>query len=290
MINKKIRNRIIKIIVTNISLIILVVIGTELLASSIFDHFNYYYPPEYFSINNDFRYPAIYPESEGKKDIVIAGCSFTYGDKLNTNEIFSSILSNFTHRNVYNIGLSGGSPRDILYILNNTEILNKLIINKTNIEYFIYTYIYDHKRRLYSNTRPTVPFFIPIKNYKKLQYIYLPLLINHSYIINYINYFLYNKGFFVNKNKLFKLYMQEIKNKIKSVCKSSEFIILVYDYEVSDIQMFTELEKAGFKVIYLDKILNFNINDDQYQVPDKFHPNAKAWQVIVPALAKELNL
>ncbi len=252
-------------------------------------------PYIYFN-RKDFRPPALYLNSQNsqtydKKSIIIAGCSFAYGDFLENTEAFHSQLSKYTHRNVFNLGLSGGSTREILYILKNKNILNNLVDNPNNVEYFIYIYIDDHKKRLYSNVRPLVPSFISIKNYKKLQYINIPLFINHSYLIRYINKFLYHKGFFINQNKLFKLYMKETKDKLKTNLKNSEFLILVYEYNPTykEMKMFKELEKDGFKIIYLDKILNVNIHDKKYKLEDG-HPNAKAWEVIVPALAKELNL
>lgn len=225
-----------------------------------------------------------------KDDIVVSGCSFAFGDKLTNEQAVHSQLSKYTHRNVFNIALSGGSPRELLYILSNDKILNSLISDKTSVKDFIYIYISDSKSRLYRNVRPIVPFYIATNGYKKLQYSNVPNYINHSFLLRYINIFLYNNGFLKNKNKLFNLYMNEINNKIKNNFKNAKFIILVYNYNKDDIEMFKELETNGIKIIYLYRIVKVNIDDEKYKLDDNFHPNAKAWEVIVPALAKELNL
>ena len=106
-----------------------------------------YKSPPYTEAN--FR--PIYNKKSTKGDIVLFGCSYTYGFGLNDNETFSYILSNFTNRMVYNLGISSSSPREILYLLRDRNFLSKFIKNNDNIEYVIYTFTTDHLRRLYYN-------------------------------------------------------------------------------------------------------------------------------------------
>ena len=241
--------------------------------------------------DDEFRPPALYylnniPLNKNKKDIVLLGCSFTYGDLLENENAFHSQLSKYIHRNVYNLGLSASSPREILYIFNNPEILDKLIDKSDNIEYFIYTYIIDHKRRLYSNLRPLSPFYISDKDYKRLIYLELPSWLNHLYTIRYINTILFDNNYYKNNSLLFNLYMREINQKIKSDFKKAKFVIFVY--EDDNTLDWEKLKKEGIIVIQRSD-LNLDLEDSKYKVSDG-HPSAKAWQVIVPALAKELNL
>ncbi len=245
-------------------------------------------PSALYYIKSSYTNPVL--RKQTKDDIILSGCSFTYGDKLTNEQSVHSQLSKYAHRNVFNIALSGGSPREILYILSNDTILNSLISDKTSVKDFIYIYIPDHKSRLYRNVRPIVPFYIASNRYKTLQFVYIPNFLDHSFLLRYINIFLYNNGFLKNKNKLFNLYMNEINNKIKNNFKNAKFTILVYNYDEDDIGMFKKLEKNGIKIIYLYRIVKVNIDDEKYKLDDKFHPNAKAWEVIVPALAKELKL
>ncbi len=248
--------------------------------------------------SNEFRMPSIISVSKTNKNIVTAGCSFAYGAGLNDNETFSAVLSKYTHSNVYNIAIPGASPRELLYILRNPELLDKLIPPK-NIQYFIYVYIYDHKRRLYSNMRPIVPFFKTVKYnnlspknpeqyYTGLKFIKIPNTINSFYTIKYINNFLYNHQYFKNSNILLNMYIKEIHKEIKKNFGDTKFVIFVYNNEGNE--NFQELENDGIIIIKSSDILKENLNDLKYKIYDKEHPNAKAWEVIVPAFAKELNL
>ena len=52
-----------------------------------------------------------------------------------------------------------------------------------------------------------------------------------------------------------------------------------------------KLEKEGIIIVKVKDIANIDVKSPEYTIsPKDFHPNAKAWQVIVPVLAKELNL
>ncbi len=257
-----------------------------------FSKFNliYFSPPPY-----GFREPAIYKSSvdsknkHKKRDIIIAGCSFTYGVGLKNEEAFHSVLSNYTKRSVYNWGLPGGSPREILYILRNTDVLYTLIPKDSKPEYFIYTNMSEHYKRLYSNYRNRVPVFIAKNNYTELQYYNQPAWLNKLYIIRQITYTLYDWGIFKNDKKLFKLYMDEIYKELKNRFGDIKFVIFLYQNDNNEI--FKELEKEGIIVIKAKDILNVDLNELEYLISNRdTHPNAKAWQDIVPALAKELNL
>ncbi len=290
--------KIVKIIFYNTLLLIIGFIILEILSTNYnekicmrFDGHKYFSKtPEfkYFSLF-EFRKPSLIfslPPSN-KHDIVVAGCSFTYGDSLNDDETFSSVLSKFTNRNVYNIGISGGSPREILYILRNKNILNKLVDNPNNVEYFIYVFIGDHTNRLYYCNRPSAPFFLPIKNYTQLKYLEIPTMLTCSNLENYINLFLTYNRFYKNQNKLYELYIKEIKKEIENKFPGTKFIILTYEPMEEDIKC--HLTDDGIKIIDV-QTFDKKLNTLEYKIPNDVHPNAKAWQVIVPALAKELNL
>ncbi len=228
----------------------------------------------------------------GKKgSIILMGCSFTYGIYINDNETFSWQLSKYTKRNVYNLGLPGGSPREMLDMFRTNKIYD-FDIDKNNIEYVIYTYIWDHQIRLYSNLRPLVP------NFK--------LTKDNKLIAQKIHW--WDKTFFVTDFKRFKffhfdkkhsfdlfiVYMkeinQEILKKLKYKNTPTKFIILVYYQPDGEELDFEKLNHENFKVIKVKDLIGKEISDDSNFRTFDNHPNAKAWQVIVPALAKELNL
>ncbi len=250
---------------------------------------------EYFK-DNEFRKESNFYNStnivDSKSPIIVMGCSYTYGDYLNNNETFSAILSKNTKRTVFNLGLSGGSPREMLYILRNSQIRNERLKNNKNFEYVIYTYITDHRySRLYTNLRNVSPNFRKTKNntleYHKILYNSYTRRLFTQMIIKYSSS--HNK----NSANLFYTYMSEINKEIHKHFNNngevSKFVILVYEQD-SNID-WKALEKQGIIVINLKEIVDVDLfTHEKYTLDDKFHPNAEAWNLIVPSLAKKLNL
>ena len=248
-----------------------------------------------FLHEDDFRAPQGLQYNKNNKEsssIVLLGCSFTHGYGLKDNETFSYFLSEQTKRPVYNLGVIGAGQREALYILRSPKIRSSLIPRNDNIKYFIYTYIPAHKHRLYRNNRIHVPNFKYDKSYTKLKY-YKDYLNNKTCLVpelmNLYSIYLFNneKAF-----KLIKLYFKQIKKIIdkdyKNYDEPTKLIILIY--VVDDGYNWKELEEENIKIINLKSILNVNLRDAEYTIDDAGHPNAKAWEVIVPALVKELNL
>lgn len=248
-------------------------------------------PVKNYIFDYGFRKPALVNKSD-KGGILLLGCSFTYGQFLEDKETFHRILSKQTNRSVYNLGIAGGSPREILYMLRNSDDLEKLIQNK-NIEYVIYTYINDQERRLYTSIRDIVPSFKEVHNKKGLEYSPAQQLLSTSYLYrNCTN--LYYK-YFVNEKEsfdLFCLYMKEINKEIKKLFgQDTKFIIFIYpDYNPKNIKEWEKLNEDNMLILNITPKLDFTEKIYPYKIPNDDHPNAKAWQVIVPMLVKELNL
>lgn len=94
----------------------------------------YYFRKDYkiFCSKNDFREPSC-GKFYKNKNMIIAGCSYTYGDCLDYKDTLGVVLTEYLKDyKVYNIGLSGASPRETLYILRNCdEFTNKVSCLKT---------------------------------------------------------------------------------------------------------------------------------------------------------------
>ncbi len=224
--------------------------------------------------------------------VILLGCSYNFGYYLKEKETFHYILAHYTKHPVYNLAIVGGSLRDSLYILRNNDLRTKLTNNTPFAKYFIYTYIPSHQKRLFSNFRIISPNFKPTNNYSELKY-FDDFFNNRTYIGYWYNFFAVDH--IINKEekfKLMKLYFKEINKEIKKYFKDgdkpSKLVIFVYS-DNSNFP-FEELEKDGIIIIRANKLLNINITNKEYMLPDGNHPNAKAWEVIVPVLAKELNL
>ncbi len=251
-------------------------------------------PVRYFS-TSEFRKPAglqYESESPDKSAIIIIGCSFPYGYTLKNEETFHYKLSEYTKRSVYNLSLIGGSPREILYMLRNENFLNSGLLKNRKAQYFIYINIPSHRNRLYANFRQFVPTFKPVNNNTRLKY-YRNFFNDRSFLYYQAMFFYTNH--LMNEKKAFndlKLYIKEInraiQNKFDNYNSPSKLVILVYgDFSNDD---WNELNDENIIVIKINDMLGFDIMDTKYTIGDNMHPNAKAWEVIVPALAKELNL
>ena len=239
----------------------------------------------YFDVN-DFR------KSSGlkfkKPPIILAGCSFTYGDRLNYNETFSYILSKYTKHPVYNLGLGGTSPRTALYILRNKSLRNKLLKSAENIKYVIYTYIPDQLPRLYADVyRKPEPMFFYNKSENKLKYFNSKGTIFRSY-----SYYLISRkiAYSMDTNKQFKLfqiYMNEISKEIKKISTGAKLVILAYDTYITPAENFLD---GDIIIINVSDIVKENLRDDKFRTIDHHHPSAEAWKIIVPKLAEKLEL
>lgn len=244
---------------------------------------------------SDFRKPIGLEYNKNNKvssPIIISGCSFTYGYGLKSTESFQFFLSEQTKRPVYNLGVIGGGLREALYILLTPNIRSKLLKDDNHIKYFIYTYIPSHKKRLYANYRMHVPNFKYDDSFSSLTY-YQDYLNNKTCFIPelmhlYANYFIDNDKAF----KLIKLYFKKINSIINknfnNYNEKTKLVIFIYGDE--DNFNWDELKKDGIIIIKLKDISDINFQTEEYTISDNIHPNAKAWEVIVPALVKELKL
>ena len=89
--------------------------------------------------------------------------------------------------------------------------------------------------------------------------------------------------------KMTLLHFTESYKKIKKLFPKAIFVIFVYDGDNYIKLIQKELEDNGIKIVYLSELSNIDFSQDKYKV-DEQHPNDEAWNIIVPLLAKKLNL
>lgn len=224
-----------------------------------------------------------------KKPIAIMGCSYVYGLGLQDNETISYTLSKITNRTTYNLGVMATSPREILYILRNDTLRKKLFNNQNNFEYIIYPYISDHRYRLYTDIKPYTysPYFKETKN--GLKFYEKNKIIGNSYIYKK---FLHLKYANINDTEAFRLfcvYMKEINKEVKKHFPNTKFVILVYEDYLNE--NWNSLKEYGIVIIKVKDMLDIDVKSPEYTIsPTDVHPNKKVWEIIVPGLAKELEL
>lgn len=230
---------------------------------------------------------CISQETNNKPPIVLMGCSFTYGFCLEDEETFNAFLNKITKRKIYNWGIVGASPRETLITLRNKDFVKHI----EKPEYVIYTYIPDHRRRLYSPYVDLKTNFYKKKNelveYKQ------PYILYSSHLMKQILYRYANKkSKSVDSIEFFKLYIREIVKEIENLYgEETKFVIIVYDDDgFINWKEIEEISTSKNKIIVLNikEIVGSYLDEDEYRIDS--HPNAKAWEVITPKLVEKLGL
>ncbi len=240
-----------------------------------------------------------------KKPVVLFGCSYTYGENLKSNEIFSYKLSKYAKLPVYNYGFNAFGIQHMMYILGLKDFKKHI---KSEPAYVVYTFIPDHIRRLYlkvygeRNFGPYLRYYLDGEgNLQEYPRFYAPL--SYSYI---------GKKILMNSKDLkmcdvqngnnddfifMKKHFERSKNQLEKMYPNTKFVILVYEddnwYPNSwylNTKRWDELEKEGFIVIKTSELVGRRFNKPEDFTYDSFHPSAKAWDLIVPKLAKRLDL
>lgn len=308
------KNNIIKIILKNIIFILIIFILFEISVFSIEafkylqtvntsggfftkDVIRYSFKIHDFYCDDNLMRPV---EKRGNKhSIVLFGCSFAYGSKLNENQTFSYKLAKATNSTVYNRAFPGWGAQQMLYQLRRDDFYKQ--INPP--DYIIYTFIDDHINRLnnyqwggiwgnqvnlrYKNENGTLVEVKPL--FKPIWFLFTVKEIQH-FTEQYLNSF-YN---YPKNLEMFSLIMRESLKRIREHYPNVKFIILIYSncscLDSKEMAMFKSLEKQGFIILKTSDIVKENLNDPIYHFKEDCHPREKAWDVIVPGLVKKLNL
>ena len=242
----------------------------------------------------EFRKPAIGKNFDGE-NIILTGCSFTSGEAIEYEDTFGVILSeDFDKYSVYNVGISGGSAKQGLYILQNYDYYsnkNMLPADKSKTKYVIYTYIGDHPARLLGDLYRLAPCF-KIKRDKNgeeyLEFYKSKNILRKTFIYRFVFRMINDNDFYrIYKNQLFMLYIKQMKNEVKQNCPNAKFVLFMWD-EDGNVDIKT-LNEWGIKVVRLKDISPENFREPKYKASDGNHPNGLAWRTIVPLLMKELE-
>jgi len=254
-------------------------------------------------VNKYYKNIKFFRQPEGlkysKKPVILYGCSFAYGENLDVKDTFSYKLARYARRPVYNYALKGHCIQHMLFFTRMKEHYKDF----PEPEYVIYTFIPAHLNRVMNTNYFGNTAYLEYKEQNgHLKRVYAPEFLRNLYItIPYNRYLetvydslLDRSG--AKRLKLIKLYLEEARRAFNERYPNTKFAVLLYDYSPVKIKnsVWAELRKEGFIVYKASKLGKFNPSDDKYKLPeniDKYrHPNGAAWDKIVPALSKELNL
>ncbi len=317
----KIINKIIKTIIISLIFLIIGFIFIEYFL------YTYFISNENYSIKNDIKnyiqshklikFDDLYKEKKEKNyfrdtiiqnstspPILIFGCSFGYGFKLRKEQAFAYKLAKITNRTVYNRSISSYDFQYMPYVLEHMDIKNELLQDfgeTKQPEYIIFVLIDNHLYRQYryfigadqpyedihyKKTNNTLTYCKP-----KTFIFSFPIF---RFIYEHYSWIAYKRKDFSETFSLMKLHFEKTKAIVDKKFPGTKIVILNYegwkDSELQNRKIWKEFEDEGFIVIHTSKITNEFLYLDKYKIPNDVHPNEKAWDLIVPALAKELNL
>ena len=225
-----------------------------------------------------------------KKPIVIFGCSFAQGWSINPDYSLSSLLHKLTKRPVYTRAYADYfSMAQMLYQTKREDTYNEI----EPPEHVIFVYITDHLRRI-SLSHPDMFFPFPYLRYKLnknniLEEEKFPFKYNFYTFRQYTTW----KEQFIKqeeKEKLMYEFFVQSKNELDKHWNNYQFTILVYENNEQENQIWKNLEKKEFKIVYVDELLKSSVIDEKYTINDCWHPNEKAWETITPQLIDILKL
>ncbi len=267
-----------------------------------------FYNPYFVEYTDSDRLENTLKFDGNKKSIILAGCSFTYGSGINADENMSYKLQKLTNRKVYNRGIESWGPNANLKDIQTSPFFNNREIIEP--EYYIYTFISDHLRRIYIDYWETNPFnnnkiynLYTIRNNKLILKEKVNLLnyIQNTYLIRRLNRAVFDITPDNNKFDRLKLYLYEIKKELEKRYPNIKMVIIVYYPELDTkytheilpfrTERWKEFEDDGFIVIRFDKSEFEFLNENSYISPnDNIHPSGKAWDTLVPIIINKLKL
>ena len=293
--------KIIKVILVNVLVFLL---GIFILENIVV--WSQYYIPCHHKFDNDNRNENLLGYDKNKKSIIVAGCSFTYRNGIYSNENISYKLQQQTKRKVYNRGIPGWGPQGNLKDIQKLPFFNKRKIIEP--EYYIYTFISDHLRRIYIDYWDTkfsneVYNLYKIRNNKLIPRDKITLLdyIKVMQITKRINKYIFDITPDDKKFDRLKLYLYKIREELQKKYPNIKVVILVYNPDVDTVEThkikpfrterWKELENDGFILLRFDTPeYDFLTSQDYITQIDNVHPSAKAWDTLVPIIVEKLGL
>ena len=227
-----------------------------------------------------------------KGRVVVFGCSFAFGYRLEDNQTFAWRLSEITKRKVYNVSYSGEGIQHMLYSLQSENFWQKI----PDSDYFIYILINDHFRRLISPTNLGDGNFYPtyslmsdgsLKLNKPSEY-FIKATSEERINLKKKSYITYT-GFDFKDAKLQKLsvaVLKESERLIKQKRPTAKFIIMYID---GDSDVVNLLRNNGFDVFSCNETFGNNQYMQEYMVLNG-HPNAEFWKVLTPKFVGQERL
>lgn len=264
---------------------------------------------------NDYKhhFKSFIDPKNNKRPIILFGCSYSESIGIDDDsKTFMGQLGKLTHRNIFNRSVGATGTQLMYYQLSHDGIKKEI----PDAEYIIYTFLDYHYSRLFNYTLcffdSNINLRYKLNNKNKLVQIETPIPWLYSlFTVKKIQNNLVLSGMQNEERKyhpIFKNLMSESMKEARKKYPNAKFIIFVYpsgryvkgsavDYapaegENGKLPKYLEdyLKNEGFTIVYAEDLVGTKIRNLEYRQADKDHPNEKAWEVVTPALVKELKL
>ncbi len=271
--------------------------------------YNWWFPEyfyeldKYFNGGNNLYYGRL-PDGLKYKDklpVIVFGCSYAFGQYLNSNQTFSYKLSEQLQRPVHNRGITGGSFQH-MYM---QTISDKLYTAVPDTDTIIYVMISDHYRRSKLQYFDVLDYHVyphfKIKDNKLVMLDYKSDIKNFFrslYIVKALNHVYAAKCDKTNKNadrltdEALVYFINSRDELQKHYGKDIKFYVLFYeDWNIpfADI-LRKKLENHGFIVTSTKYLTDENLQLEKFRMQDNWHPTEAAWDLLTPLIIKEFKL
>lgn len=239
-----------------------------------------------------------------KRPILFFGCSYTYGYGIENEDTLPYKFSKYTGRKVNNTGENGAGPDYVYRVVNVMKRDN--LFNDDKYEYAIYTFMFNQIKRM---TPYMLSEYITLKREKQKNNSFVDKL---KYYMDklYTVKILQCKYFITKKENLFEYttyIIKEINKMLKEEISDIKLVLLLYndcsstdrtpaERESLRTSSWEHLKDDGIIVINTLDLVGDILTNQEYQINEgegaimPQHPNGKAWDKIVPSLAKALNI
>ncbi len=239
-----------------------------------------------------YGFGKVYGEKYNKKPIAIFGESCAFGDGIDPKQSFSSKLSDYTKRTVYNRAFSGWSIQNIYYQFLQDSFYKEVQEPEYVIVMFTpfsFRYMYDPDRfnsLKYDMISPNELKRVPLK----------VMQLNNSYLIAKINNWIgYKRAEKFDKSfDNYALFLTESKKLADNHWKNTKWVVLKYTdcFDSDNVKKWDKLSKKGFIIIDTTDLIgeNFSTNPEYSLSKHNGHPTGKLWDDLVPKLSQKLKI
>ena len=233
-----------------------------------------------------------------KELLLLLGCSYAFGVQLPHDKRFPKHLSELLGMDIISFAFWGWGAHQMLWFSENRFLYDTIqTIYNTKPTYIIYVYMQDHVGRQILVRDP----FLEVEPYLSYYDENGTLKLRKQNVLDKVLFRFFMYRCFIrdyqtknvdNSYELLGKVILETKKNIEKQYHEIPFIMLAYiqnEVSIEEEEMFTYLFDNGVQVIKTSDLTKRDLSSREYVLPDGYHPNSSAWELISPIFVKNLN-